>query len=183
MSPDDQVALDELLNEGGVVRGLTFVCLPNRSKHSATIYASQPHTNHVTGTTRVNYTHYSVDSVLPQGSTPFRGSVVRVQHLFMVGDTPLVCVTWGKPLGLDTSLGCREYSFPDRSAGSSSSSSSSARSQPPCVIKAERLVSYVHFGILPGSRLLLNRFYIPRGSMDSTHQALASSSSSRGGMN
>ena len=171
VSANDQSALNELLQQNGRVRGLTFVCLPNRSKHSATIYAPQPQKDHVKDMTRVNYSHYYGRCAPPQGSTPFTGSVVRMHHLFMVGDTPLACVSWGQAQGLVPSLECQEYSFPERNAASASSSSSSSSSSasrrqgplPPCVVKAERLVSYVHFGILPGSRLLLNRFYIPRG--------------------
>jgi hypothetical protein len=128
------------------VSGLSFVCLPHRSRHAATIFSSQAHADHKEGT-RVNFTHYSVGSALPHGSTEFPGKVARVHRLFLVRDVPLACVTWGQFIKVEPITGCREYRFSTLSS----------------VIKAERLISYVHFGILPGSRLLLNRFYVPRG--------------------
>ena len=151
------------------VRGVAWLCLPGRSQHTATIYAAQQHSDYKSGT-RVNHTHYSVDTALPHGSTSFEGSIVRVHHLFLLGDVPLACVTWGEALQVDKKTGCREYRFrgrqslsPPLRSVSSSSSSSTPPTPLPNVIHARRLVSYVHFGVLPGSRLVLNRFYIPRG--------------------
>ena len=164
---DDRAAIFEQLEQP--VRGVAWLCLSGRSRHIATIYAFHQHSDYKSGT-RVNYTHYSVDTALPHGSTSFEGSVVRVHHLFLLGDLPLACVTWGEALQVDTKTGCREYRFHDRQSrppplrSVSSSSSSSAPPTPlPNVIHARRLVSYVHFGVLPGSRLVLNRFYIPGG--------------------
>ena len=162
-----QSELDSLRSDGA--EGVDTVCLPHRSKHTSTIYCTQPPSDHKEGKTRVNYAHYSVDSALPHGSTPFVGKVARIHHLFLVADVPLALVTWGQPLKVVPGLDCREYRFPARGAAltSSSSSSSTRRRAPPTslpsVIKVERLISYVHFGILAGSRFLLSRFYIPRG--------------------
>jgi hypothetical protein len=161
-----QSELDSLTRDGA--EGVASVCLPHRSEHTSTIYCTQPSSDHKEGKTRVNYAHYSVDSALPHCSAPFEGKVARIHHLFLVADVPLALVTWGQPLQVERGLGCREYSFPVRGAPATFSSSSSSRCRAPpislpSVIKVDRLISYVHFGILPGSRFLLNRFYIPRG--------------------
>ena len=115
------------------VRGVAWLCLPGRSQHTATIYAAQQHSDYKSGT-RVNHTHYSVDTALPHGSTSFEGSIVRVHHLFLLGDVPLACVTWGEALQVDKKTGCREYRFRGRQSLSPplrSVSSSSSSSTPP----------------------------------------------------
>ena len=146
------------------IRGVSWICLSGRSQHTSTVHVAYEHTAFESGA-RVNYTHYSVDVALPHGSTPFNGEVVRVFHLFKVKNVALACVSWGKKLDVDASSGCREYRFPERgaTAQNGSASSSSVAASLPTVIRVERLFAYVHFGVLPGARLLLNRFYIPRG--------------------
>ena len=147
------------------VRGVSWICLPGR-RHSSTIHVAYEHAEFESGA-RVNYTHYSVDAALPHGSTPFHGKIVRVHHLFQVRNVALACVTWGEELSVDSSTQGREYRFPERvpvaTIGGSSSSVTPVLASLPTVVRVERLVSYVHFGVLPGARLLLNRFYIPRG--------------------
>ena len=155
---------------------LAWVCLPNRSKAMATIYASSA--SFSLQQTKINYTHYSVDSKLPHGNEPFSGEVVRVHHLFVIKEFAYVVCTWGIRGTVDPITGCTEYTFPERGSShpplppvkprkrgrpKKQQAEQNVPASLPLILKAERLISYVHFGIIPGSKLLLNRFYIPRG--------------------
>jgi hypothetical protein len=87
--------------------------------------------------------YYTVDQTLPHGGTELVGDVVRAELLFFVSTShvtrrPVAYVTIGRKMARERRMQCWD-SF----------------------MAAERLVSYVHFGSLPGNCKLLNRFYIP----------------------
>ncbi len=121
-----------------------WVCLPGRSKERESVHADP-------GESGKGRCCYSVDVALPYGGSEFKEKIVQVERVFIVETANIprrsfAYVTVGTRVARDSRTQCWEYDF---------------KSSAPVVMGAERLISYVHFGLLNGDRRLLNRFYIP----------------------
>ena len=119
--------------------------------------------------------YYAVDG--PRHSASHSG-IVRVQSLFVFEDQFFAQVCWGEAKEIDRATECRRYAFstleptavtrcfkrlcklfPSKNPQRHGKLGWSGTNKPDVIIRAQRLVEYVHFGLCDGN-LVLNDFFI-----------------------
>ena len=124
------------------IERLGSIILPRRPACEGTLYAD---------ISRYGVTHYAVDAAV-EDEKLHRG-MVQLDHLFMFRDIAYAIVTWGVAKSSDDKqTGCQSYTFEALQSGMVKRAINALRNNTPipekaeCVLRAEWLVKYYHFG-------------------------------------
>ena len=145
------------------VSSFNSLTLPHRPKRTSTLWADY---------SRKGFAHYAVDAPVDEKR---HAGVVRLNALFMYEDEAFAKVSWGVKTALHSKTKFQGYSFPALTQEERRRTLNRVAAMPlhkrpglqwqknkrgEILLRADRLVQYVHFGCLDGGALVLNTHFI-----------------------
>jgi hypothetical protein len=157
-----------LVQVPNAINTVPFLTLPGHHKKMASIWSPSGSKGE---------SHYAVDA--PVGDARHKG-IFQVVKLFVFKDIGYAYGMWGAKKGVDALTSCQGYHFEAPAESGAARILAQARRNPRTIlqtrheriVRACRLVDYVHFGITARGQLFLDKFYIPHWSWEAARATL-----------